>query len=153
MSISADAKVRLEGLPGVNEFFHVPHKRTKDDEMFEATKRVLQHAKEYEDTFIEGGFHKDFIKRAQAAADTLQAKLGDGNTAMNRRSRATSSLPDAILKGRNIMRSITSAVEEELADNQVAVKRWARAMRVPQTKGRPKNNRRARHVYPPRDED
>lgn len=153
LSISTDAKVRLEGLPGVKEYFHVPHKRTPDAEMFKAAERVLQHAKEREDVFIEGGFRKDFVRRAQASVDALKDKLADGNTSMNRRSHATHHLPDAIGKGRDIMRSITMAVNEELEDNKVACARWARAMRVPQKVGRPKNNRRARHIYPPPDDD
>lgn len=149
MVISEDARLLLEGLPGVDDFFHVPHKRVSDQDLLAAADRVLRNAKDHERVFVKGGFAKDFIRKAQAAVDALKAKLDDGDTKMNRRSRATSSLPAAIAKGRKIMRAIDRAVAAELADDALARARWARAMRIPQKVGRPKNNRRARRVDPP----
>jgi len=150
--ISDDAEILLEGLPGVEDFFHVPHKRTKDEELLEAADRILRHAEEHKDVFIQGRWAKDFVQKAQAAADALKAKLEDGDTVVNRRSHATHHLQPAIAKGRKLMGSIDTAVGSELADNPVACARWANAMRVPQTRGRPKNNRRGRRIYPPPEE-
>lgn len=152
LRISKDAAVLLEGLPGVDDFFHVPHKRETDEALFEATVRILRNAGQYEDVFIQGRWEKDFIQKAQAAADALKAKLDDGDTVVNRRSHATHSLKPAIAKGRKIMGSIDETVQSELADNAAAKARWARAMRVPRTLGRPKNNRRGRRIDPPPEE-
>ena len=152
LPISDDAEILLEGLPGVADFFHVPHKREKDEVLFEATDRILRNAKEYEDVFIKGRWAKDFIHKARAAADALKAKLDDGDTVVNRRSYATHSLKPAIAKGRKIMRSIDKTVASELTDNSAARSRWADAMRVPKTRGRPKNNRRGRRIDPPPEE-
>lgn len=148
LPISEDAGLLLEGLPGVDDFFHVPHKRAKDEELFKAADRILGHAKEYENVFVEGKFAKDFIQKAHAAADALKAKLDDGDTVVNRRSHATHSLKPAIAKGRKIMRSIDKTVASELLDDSAARARWSRAMRVPRKLGRPKNNRRGRLIYP-----
>jgi hypothetical protein len=150
--ICKDARVLLDGLPGVKEFFHLPHKRTKNKELLEAADRILRHAEEHKAVFVKGRWAKDFIKKAEAAADALKAKLDDGDTVISRRSNATHSLGPALAKGREIMGSIDSAVNSELADNLPACRRWADAYRVPQTRGRPKNNRRARRIYPPPEE-
>jgi hypothetical protein len=151
--ICKDAHVRLDGLPGVDEFFHLPHKRTKNDDLLEAADRIFRHAEEHKAVFFKGRWAKDFIKEGRAAANALKAKLGDTDTVVSRRSSATHSLGPAIAKGRQIMASIDSAVNSELANNLPARRRWAEAYRVPQTRGRPKNNRRARRIYPPPDKE
>ena len=151
--ICDDARVLLEGLPGVREFFHVPHKRTKDTLLLEAADRILRNAEEHKAVFLKGRWAKDFIQKAEAAAEALKAKLENGDTVVSRRSNATHGLGPAIAKGREIMGSINSAIGSELADNPVACRRWAEAYRVPQTRGRPKNNRRGRRIYPPPDEE
>ena len=153
LPISADAEILLEGMPGIKEFFFVPHKRSKDETLFKTTERVLRHAEEYKSVFVdEGKYATDFIEKAQAAADALKAKLESSDTVINRRSRATASLEPAIIKGRKIMTSITKTVRSELAANPVARKRWEDAARVPKTRGRPKDNRRSRRIFPPPDE-
>ena len=153
LRISKDAQLYLEGLPGVKTFFHVPHKRVKDEALLEATDRVLKHAKEHEDIFIARRYRRDFIKRAQAAADALKAQMEDTDTVVSRRSAATSALKRAIRKGRKVMDSIDRNVAAELADNPDALRSWASAYRIPQKRGRPKNNRRARQIFPVPNQD
>jgi hypothetical protein len=152
MVISEDAEVLLEGMPGITDSFRVPHKRGTDENLFKAADRVLGNAEQYEDVFIGGGWDKDFIQQARAAMDALKAKLDDGDTFMNRRSRATHSIPAAIKKGRKIMVSIDKTVTAQLRGNEAARKRWKKAQRIPKKIGRPKNNRRMRPIYPPPEE-
>ena len=149
LSISKDADLLLEGMPGIADFFWVPHKRVSDEALLDAADRVLTNAKRHEEVFIGGGWDKDFIAQARTAAKALKAKLNDGNTVVNRRSRATASIPAAIAKGRKIMRTIDTTVKAQLVDDAPARERWKRAMRVPKKPGRPKNNRRGRRVDPP----
>lgn len=125
----------------------------KDAELLDASDRILANAKEHEKVFIAHRYPKDFIAKAQAAADALRDKLADPNTVVSRRSTATFALKPAIKRGRKVMDSIDKNVAAELSGDAAALSRWARAYRVPRKLGRPKNNRRGRPIYPPPDEN
>ena len=108
--------------------------------MVEAARRIVKNAKEFEATFIEeAGYRPDFIARAEKAIDAFEAQMKEPDTAMNRRSRATASLPKALLKGREILNSIDGIIENEFADSKGTRDQWQKARRLGGKIGRPKN--------------
>lgn len=140
-AISRDAKVFLDGVPGVKEMFRMPHMRVADSKLIDEARRIIKNAKPFGRTFIdEGGYHADFIARAEKAIDALTAHLKEPDTAVNRRSRATASLPKALLKGRAILDSIDGIIEDEFADDKGTRDLWRKARRLGGKIGRPKNN-------------
>jgi hypothetical protein len=139
-AISRDAKLFLDGVPGVKEMFRMPHMRVADSKLVDAARRIVDNAKPFEDTFIdEAGYRADFIARAEKAIDALEAHMKKPDTAVNRRSRATASLPEALLEGRKILDSIDGIIEDEFADDKSTRDLWKRARRLPGKIGRPKN--------------
>jgi hypothetical protein len=143
--ISADAEVLLEGTPGLKDSFRIPHKRDSDEKLLVAAERIFKNASTYRNDFVDRrGYAPDFIACGKAAADALKARLKEGNTVMNRRSRATASLPKAIAKGRKIMDAIDKTVVAELGDDQSSLEMWKASYRVPKKIGRPTTKRRAK---------
>jgi hypothetical protein len=147
LAISNDAPLLLDGMPGIADEFRVPHKRAPDEELLKATDRILRNAERYKEAFIDGRWKEDFIDRARDAAEALEIKLAEGNPRLNRRSRATHSLPAAIAKGREIMRSIDRIVVAELGKDAAWASQWKAAFRVPKKLGRPK--KKGRDDLPP----
>ena len=140
-AINRDAKVFLEGVTGVKDMFRMPHMRAADSKLIADARRIIKNAKEFEGTFIEeGGYDADFIARAEEVIDALDSHLKQPDTAVNRRSRATASLPKALLKGREILDSIDGIIEDEFADDKGARDLWKKARRLGGKIGRPKNN-------------
>ena len=138
----------LKGVPGIKDMLRVPHLRTSDKKLVEAARRIINNVREYEDTLIESGYRADFIERAERAIDALEAKAADPNTRVNRRSRATASLPEALAHGREIMEAVDRLVEDDLVDNRSAREMWKNVKHLPGRIGRPKNRRRPPEPLP-----
>jgi hypothetical protein len=138
--ICRDAKLYLQGEPGVKDMFRMPHERTADSKLVDAARRIVDNAKPFKATFIdEAGLRTDFIARAETAIDALEAHMKQPDTAANRRSRARASLPDALREGRRILDSIDGIIDDEFADDKSTRDLWKRARRLPGKIGRPKN--------------
>jgi multidrug resistance efflux pump len=148
LTIARDAPLLLDGLPGIRDEFRVPPKHGSDQELFDAADRILRNAQRYKKTFVDGKWHADFIDNARAAVDALKAKLNETDTSGNERSRATASIPAAIAKGREVMRSIDRTVVTQLVDDRVSVELWKGAFRVPKRMGRPKKKNTKRRPPP-----
>jgi hypothetical protein len=139
-ALSRDAKLFLAGVPGIKDMFRMPHMRVADSKLVDAARRIVENAKPFEDTFIdEAGYRADFIARAEKAIDALAAHMKEPDSVVNRRSRATASLPEALLEGRKILDSIDGIIEDEFADDKSTRDLWKRARRLPGKIGRPKN--------------
>ena len=138
--INRDAKLFLVGEPGVKDMFRMPHMRIADSKLVDAARRIVDNAKPFEDTFInEAGYRADFITRAEKAIDALAAHIKEPDTAVNRRSRARASIPDALREGRRILDAIDGIIDDEFADDKSTRDLWKRARRLPGKIGRPKN--------------
>jgi hypothetical protein len=148
LPIAQDAPLLLDGMPGIRDEFRVPPKHGADQDLFGASDRILANASRYKKTFVEGGWNEDFIDNAREAADTLKVKLSEVNTDIDRRSRATASLPAAIAKGREIMRSIDRTVLTLLSAKDTSLTVWKSAYRVPKRMGRPRKKKNSRRPPP-----
>ena len=143
LRIASHAVVVLEGLPGVEDAVRVPHANAKTSDLLEATSRIIRNVRPHLKTLYKTGLPKDSIARVEAVARSLAAKMEDPDTAMVRRSRATSSIPAALRRARKIVRAIDTTIKLEFADDLPALSMWARAKRIPGRIGRPKTRRRA----------
>lgn len=141
LRISRDAVIRLDGLPGIKEDVRVPHANASNADLLEAKSRLVKNLRPHMKTLYKGGLPKDSIPRLEAVAKAFAAKLANTDTYINRRSRATSSLPEALAHGRKIVNAIDSVARLELADNPAALRTWAKAKRIPLKLGRPKKKR------------
>jgi len=149
--MNADGLLYLDGMPGIEDMLRLPPTRVSDQKLVDAAKRIIDTVRPYGDTFIENGWRPDFIARAERAVEALEKHMKHPGADANRRSRARASLPEALLKGRKIIKSITRLVQDELADDVGARKLWMRAKRIPRPMGRPKYPQRSKRIYPPPD--
>ena len=139
--ISRLAIVKLEGMPGIEEDARVPHANAKAADLVDAAARLTKNLRPHVRTLYRGGLSKDAFTRMNATAKALAAKSSSPDTAIARRSRATSSIPAAITRARAIVRALDPAVREELAGNALALHAWTKASRIPGRIGRPKKRR------------
>jgi hypothetical protein len=142
LRISRDAVIRLDGLPGIKEDVRVPHANASSAELLEAKTRLVKNLRPHMKTLHKAGLPKDSIPRLEAVAKAFAAKLANTDTYINRRSRATSSLPEALAHGRKLVSAIDSVARLEFADNATVLHVWARAKRIPLKLGRPKKKPR-----------
>ncbi len=149
--MNADGLLYLDGMPGIDDMLRLPPTRVSDQKLVDAAKRIIDTVRPYRETFIENGWKPDFIARADRAVKALEKHVKDPGANANLRSNARRSLPKALLKGRQIIKSITRLVQDELADDVGAQKLWMRAKRIPRPMGRPKYPQRSKRVYPPPD--
>lgn len=138
--LSRDGKLVLDGMPGIKDMLRLPHERVSDAKLIEAARRIVDNVKPFDATFIESGYRVDFILRAEQAIAALEARAGQPDERTNRSSRATASLPDALVKGREIIGAIDGIVDDDLADKPSARTIWKKAKRLHGKIGRPKNN-------------
>src|SRR5258708_1427646 len=138
--LSRDGKLFLAGMPGIKDMLRLPHERIADSNLIEAARRIVDNVKPHEATFIDAGYRIDFIARAEQAIAALEARAGQPDERTNRTSRATASLPKALVKGREIIGAVDGIVDDELADNPGARDMWKKAKRLHGKIGRPKNN-------------
>ena len=150
--LSRDGKLFLEGMPGIKDMLRLPHERIADSKLIEAAHRIVDTVKPFQATFFEEGYRADFFARAEQAIAALEARAGQPDERANRTSRATASLPDALLKGREIIGAIDGLVDDELADKPSARSVWKKAKRLHGKIGRPKNNWRPQPKPLPRAE-
>jgi hypothetical protein len=143
LRISSHAGVALEGLPGIEDDVRVPHANAKNGDLLEATTRIIKNVRPHLKTLYKTGLPKDTIPRLEAVARALAAKTKNPDTAIARRSRATSAIPAALRRARKIVRAIDTTVRLEFADEVAVLRTWARAKRIPGRLGRPKTRRRA----------
>lgn len=141
LRISSHAVVALEGLPGIEEDVRVPHANAKNGDLLDATTRIIKNVRPHLKTLYKTGLPKDTIARLEAAAKSLAAKTENPDTAMARRSRATSAIPAALRRARKIVRAIDTTIKLEFANEVPALHMWARAKRIPGRIGRPKARR------------
>lgn len=141
LRISSHAVVALEGLPGIEEDVRVPHANVKNGDLLDATTRIIKNVRPHLKTLYKTGLPKDTIARLEAAAKSLAAKTENPDTAMARRSRATSAIPAALRRARKIVRAIDTTIKLEFANEVPALHMWARAKRIPGRIGRPKTRR------------
>lgn len=139
--IARAAIVHLDGLPGIREDVRVPHANASNADLLEGKTRLVKNLRPHMTTLHESGLPKDSIARLNAVAKAFAAKLANTDTYVNRRSRATSSLPEALAHGRKIVNAIDVTVRLELADNPRALHIWGKAKRIPLKLGRPKKKR------------
>jgi hypothetical protein len=142
LRIASHAVVVLEGLPGVEDAVRVPHANAKNGELLDATTRIIKNVRPHLKTLYKTGLPKDSIARLEADAKALAAKTDNPDTALARRSRATSAIPAALRRARRIVRAIDTTIKLEFADDLPALSMWARAKRIPGRIGRPKTRRR-----------
>jgi hypothetical protein len=138
--LSRDGKLFLNGVPGIKDTLRLPHERIADSKLVEAARRIVNNVKPHEATFLEAGYRVDFVARAEQAIAALEARAGQPDEQTSRTSRATASLPKALVKGREIIGAIDGIVDDELADNPGARDMWKKAKRLHGKIGRPKNN-------------
>jgi hypothetical protein len=142
MPISREGKRLLKGMPGIDDALRIPHKRAKDDELLDASARILENVEPHAAVFRKALFHRDFIKRARRAADALaKEQVINANRPPARGSRATTDLKVALAEGREIIRSIDGLIEAEFFGNSAALQVWKGSKRVPKKMGRPKKRR------------
>jgi hypothetical protein len=141
LRLSHNAVVTLEGLPGIEEDVRVPHANEKNAELLEATARILKNLRPHLKTLYRNGISRESITRIETTAKALKAKLADGDTAIVRRSRATSSIPDAIRKARLVVRALDDTIRLEFPGDQQMQFLWQDAKRVPRKLGRPKKRK------------
>jgi hypothetical protein len=142
LRISRHGDVVLEGLPGIEDDLRVPHTNAKTVDLLDAAARIVKNARPHAKSLYTAGLPKDFLKRVETTAKALAAKSTSTDTALNRRSRATRSIPAALRRGRRIMKAIDSTIRSEFADDPVALTLWDSAKRIPGRIGRPKKKRR-----------
>jgi hypothetical protein len=142
LRISRRAKVLLTGVAGIREDFHVPHAKASTKELIDAARRIAKHYRTYEKSFLGVGYAKDLGSKFEATIDAFEKWSANADTAISRRSFATKSLPEELALARNIIGSIDATVRSELADDEVAVRTWKPAKRVPGRIGRPKKRRK-----------
>lgn len=142
LSASNHAIVTLEGLPGIDEDLRVPHANAKHEDLLQATERIVKNLRPHLPTLRRNGMRKDAIARIQAAAKAFRDKVGNADTALARRARATSSLPAALLRGRKIVRALDLMIKLELGDDSAALEMWKPAKRIPGKIGRPRKPRK-----------
>jgi hypothetical protein len=147
--ISADGMLYLDGEPGIKDLLRLPHKSVADKTLVDEALRIIRNAKPYADTFVEKGYDPDFIEKAEQAVAEFRERSSQPDEKVAKRGYATSALPDVILKGRKIIKSITKLVETELARDKGTVTQWKHAARIPATLGRPKDNFRGRRTDAP----
>ena len=138
MRIASNAVVSLEGLPGVEDDMRVPHANTKTSDLLDAANRFAKNVRPHLRTLHANGLPANALAQLETTARALEAKASSADTAIARRSRATSSLPDAIRRARKIVKALDVTIKEELADNTAALRMWTSATRIPRKKGRPK---------------
>ena len=141
LKLKSTAEVLLEGMPGIKEDFAVPHKKCSVTDLLEAAERIARNAERHKAVFLRAKLKKGFIKELRAAAKALEAKSKNPDTIINRRARATASLPEPIRRGRRIMKSIGRILAAELPPSSVALSQWKEAERLPKKMGRPKKRR------------
>lgn len=146
--LGRDGGFILKGMPGIKDMLRVPHVRASDAKLVEGARRIVKKVRPFEPTLIAAGYRPDFIERAERAIEALEAKAADQNTRVNRRSRATASLSEALAHGREIMEAIDRLVEDDLADNRSARDIWKNVKHLPGQIGRPKNRRRPPEPLP-----
>lgn len=142
LRISSHAVVALEGLPGIEDDVRVPHANAKNGDLLEATARIIKNVRPHLKTLYKTGLPKDSIARLEAVAKALAATTETPDTAIARRSRATSAIPAALRRARRIVRAIDTTIRLEFADEVAVLHAWARAKRIPGRIGRPKARRR-----------
>lgn len=142
LRISSHAVATLEGVPGIEEDVRMPHANAKNAELLDATTRIIRNVRAHLKTLHKTGLPKDSIARLDAAAKALAAKADSSDTAIARRSRATSSIPAALRRARKIVKALDATIKLEFADKQLVLLEWSRAKRIPRKIGRPKNRRR-----------
>lgn len=141
LRLSHNAVVILDGLPGIEEDVRVPHANEKSKELLEATARILKNLRPHLKTLYRNGISKESITQIETTAKALVAKLADGDTAISRRSRATSSIPDAIRKARRIVTALDDTIRLEFPLEKELQFLWMNAKRVPRKLGRPKKRK------------
>jgi hypothetical protein len=141
LRLSHNAVVTLDGLPGIEEDVRVPHANEKNQELLEATARILKNLRPHLKTLYKNGVSRESITQIETTAKALAAKLADGDTTIARRSRATSSIPDAIRKARRIVTALDDAIRLEFREDMQLLLQWQSAKRVPRKLGRPKKRK------------
>jgi hypothetical protein len=139
--ISADGKVYLRGIPGIKTDLRLPAIRISDKKLIDTAKRIVNVAGIYKEAFIESGYRPDFIERAEEAITAVEANAASPRKAINKRSRATASLPDALLNGREIIKAIGRIMADEYAGDKAKLQLWKDVERLPGKVGRPKKHR------------
>jgi hypothetical protein len=149
--LSAEGLLYLDGMPGIEDMLRLPPTRVSDQKLVDAAKRIFNNVRPHRKTFIKNGWERDFIARADRAVKALETHMmGPGGNA-SLRSQARRSLPNALSKGRKIIKAITRLVQDELADDAAAQTMWMRAKRIPKPMGRPKYPQRSKRIDPPPD--
>lgn len=146
--LSTDGKLLLRGEPGIKDMLRLPHARASDAKLVEAARRIIKNVRPFKDTFINEGYHPDFLERAEQSVDQFERISSQPAAEVTKRSLATRALPDAIQLGRSIMDAISRLVQTDLARDTVHQKMWKDAHRLPKKMGRPKV-RRSRRLRPP----
>jgi hypothetical protein len=141
LRLSHHAVIWLEGLPGIEEDVRVPHANTTSEKLLEETARILKNLRPHLKTLYKNGISKESVTLIETTAKALAAKLGDGNTVIARRSRATSDIPDAIRKARRIVGVLDDTIKLEFPHENMLQHRWAAAKRIPAKLGRPKKKK------------
>lgn len=120
----------------------MPHANASNADLLEAKTRLVKNLRPHMKTLHKAGLPKDSIPRLEAVSKAFAAKLANTDTYINRRSRATSSLPEAVAHGRKLVNAIDSVARLEFADDASTLDMWSRAKRIPAKLGRPKKKRR-----------
>lgn len=142
MRISRHAVAVLEGLPGIKDDVRVPHANVKRADLIEAVDRMVKNVRPHRKTLFKTGLPKEVFAQLDRARRALEKKVTDPDTAMARRSSATSALPTAIVRARNIVGALDSVIKAEFADDSQTLLLWNGAKRIPGKMGRPKKRRR-----------
>ena len=75
--LSAEGLLYLDGMPGIDDMLRLPPTRVSDQKLVDAAKRIIDNVRPHRETFIDNGWRRDFIARAERAVkpDTTDDSL------------------------------------------------------------------------------
>jgi hypothetical protein len=141
LRISSFAMVTLEGLPGIREDVRLPRANAKDADLLAGVARLLKNLRPHLKALYGAGLPRETITRLEASARSLKAKLSTSDTAIARLGRSTRLMPDAIRRGRAIVKAIEMTIRLDFGNDPNVMAKWDRATRIPKKTGRPRKRR------------
>jgi hypothetical protein len=139
--ISNLAVVHLRGLPGIRDDVRPPKMNVSNASLIEGTGRVIRNVQPHIETLYNKGLPRNSIARLEALSRELSQMAIAPNEDLAARARATSSLPEALKRGRDVVRAIDSSMKVALAHDATAMRVWEVAKRIPRKPGRPRKKK------------
>lgn len=144
LPIVTRGKVLLRGLPGIREELRLPRVRDTDAEWVAAARRIAKAVRPHKKVFLAAHFAPDFLSQLDAAVRQLQVMSRSENARRTRLTLSTRGLADSLRHCRDLIASIDSLLMASDGIDEVWLKTWRHAKRIPKRVGRPPRKKGAR---------